>query len=256
MKFKILFLVLFSLLNLASCKDDNKKEVSIDTPKIKTQQEPEVNIDGLSSSSLWDGIRSESEFEDVFASYTENRFKEKKKAISMDGMSEYSMIINQDGLNLEKEITISIWYKPISFKGSGNDVVLYKASDDTKKAPFVQYFIGVSGNEYPSDKARGSFKFALSINGNYVSVKTTIDFWLPNTWYNLTGTYDGETIKFYVNGKLVNSRVVEGKIDIYDTNLFVGRKNEAAKFYTPGNYDNLRIYNRALTKEEIMLLAN
>lgn len=249
----ISFLLLAFLL-FSSCADDKKKQQENSTKEITKPEEPQVKIENQVYESLWDGIRNESEFEDIYASYTKNRFNQEKKALSMDGMSEYAMIVNQEGLNPKKEITVSFWYRPISFRGSGNDPLIIKAANDVKKKPFVQYMFSVTGNEY--SQSQGIFQFALTVDDNYHSLKTKNNIWTPNEWYNLTGSYDGELMKFYVNGVLQNSKKITGALSVFDTNLFVGRKNEVDKFYTPGNYDNLRIYNRALTKEEIMLLAN
>lgn len=257
--YKYLFLILFFL----SC--DNKKTLSDSNKPVMTIIEPEtktigsnidsLNIKGLQYHAFGDKARVFSELEDEFASYTTNRFGTKDSALSMDGLTQYVVIDNHDNINPKIEITVSLWYKPIAFRGSGNDVLVFKGADNPKDKPYVQYFLGVTGNEYPSEKARGSFKFALGINNKYISIKTPNDFWSPNKWYNITGTYNEKTLKLFVNGKLITSKAVQGGITIFDTDLFIGKHAQSPKLFTPGSYDDLKIYNRALTDEEVLLLS-
>ncbi len=245
------YLITLSVLVLFSCKNEDKKEV-VKTPNPEVK-EVKIDIDGLLYESSFDGVRKEGDYDFVTGTYTTNRLGMAKKALSMDGLSESVKVENHDNINPKKGITVSIWYKPISFKGSGNDPIVLKPSD-TDGAPFVQYLFGVTGNEYPSPKVKGTFKFALSINGEYVQLSTKKDIWSPDTWYNLTGTYDGERMQFFINGKLENARTItDGKLDVYKTDMLIGRSLDN-KTNTPGVYDNLKIYNRALTNEEVALL--
>jgi len=250
MKFKITLLLCILLIN--SCK--NKEEEKLKPVTIETQnEEPEIDIDGLVYHVKWDGVINEGDYEEVLGVYTDNRYKNPKKAISFDGLSEYTKIENHDVLNTKKEITISLWYKPISYRGTGNNPLLIKSSGNNKDA-LVQYSINATGNEHPSIKARGSFRFSLSIDGKYNSISTKPDFWTPGQWYNITGVYDGKHMKLFVNGKALNQRLVEGQLDVFESDIYIG-KDETGKFFTPGIYDDLRIYNRALTAKEILTLS-
>jgi hypothetical protein len=72
-----------------------------------------------------------------------------------------------------------------------------------------------------------------------------------NTWYYLTATYDGETLKAYKNGVLVTSNAApSGPPTTYSSPLTIGRHAASNQFFT-GMVDNVRIYNRALTQVEI-----
>jgi len=247
-------LIVFIVTAFFSCGDE-KKETKKETTENKVEAvENEIKIEGLSYELLFDGIKNEGDYDEVFGTYTENRLGNSKKAMSMDGLSEYVKVENHDSINPKKGLTLSLWYKPISFKGSGNDPLIIKPFSG-KGAPFAQYLLTVTGNEYT--KSQGVFNFGLSINGKYSSIKTPVGTWSPDNWYNITATYDGLVMKLYVNGELKNSRAVKGQLDVYNTDLFIG-KNEIKpnKFIsTPGIYDNFRIYNRALTSEEIAILS-
>lgn len=60
-------------------------------------------------------------------------------------------------------------------------------------------------------------------------------------------------MKFYVNGKLVSQRAVTGTLDVYDTSVFIG-KTPYKEYYTSGEFDDYRIFDRALTEEEVFTL--
>jgi len=242
-----IFLLLFS------CADKSQKKAEVKEVGQKKAEirEPIINIPNLIYESTWDGTKNEGEYQDVFAKYINNRFEIPKNAISMDGIEDYAMIDNHDKINPENEISISIWYKPISFRGKGNDPVVYKSTPENE-APFVQYFIGVTGNEYTSNQ--GSIKFALSINGKYQFIQTKSNILTPNNWHNITGTYDGKSMQLYLNGETVTNRPINGKLDVFNTDLYIG-KNNNNEINTPGSYDNLKIYNRALTKNEVLELS-
>ena len=235
-----------------SCKDQDKKETNNDPiPEIK---ETKIDIDGLVYEISFDGIRSEGDYDETVGTYVENRLGNTKKALSMDGLSQYVKVERHGNINTKEGITVSIWYKPISFKGSGNDPIVLKPNESNINS-LPQYTIGVTGNERSNEKVRASFRFGLNVDGKYRSIRTKADAWTPNNWYNIVGTYDGTSMKLYVNGDVLNNKTVKGKLENYNTDLFIGMHN-SNKYGTPGTYDNFSIYNRALTKTEIEKLAN
>jgi hypothetical protein len=72
-----------------------------------------------------------------------------------------------------------------------------------------------------------------------------------STWYHLAATFDGAALRAYVNGELVttNAKAV-GVPDTEPTTLKIGRHSALPQFFG-GTIDEVRIYNRALTQQEI-----
>ena len=80
--------------------------------------------------------------------------------------------------------------------------------------------------------------------------------WQQDTWYHLAATFDGSEAKIYVNGELNNSELyptatIRNSFD----DLYIGSKEAGGEFFN-GDVDELRIYNRALSGDEIQDLYN
>jgi len=59
-------------------------------------------------------------------------------------------------------------------------------------------------------------------------------------WYHLKGTYDGATMKLYVNGDLVASKGVTGSIHSSDRPFWVGEKGLGAEIKSVTVYDQVK----------------
>jgi len=68
-------------------------------------------------------------------------------------------------------------------------------------------------------------------------------------WYHLAGTYDGENLKIYVDGNLKKTQQATGCTGVNYT-TFIGY-NDIDNVYFDGTIDEVKVYNRALTQEEI-----
>ena len=78
-----------------------------------------------------------------------------------------------------------------------------------------------------------------------------------STWVHLAGTYDGMTEALYVNGELVMPKAVSGHFAPDTTGVILGGNmngsNVTEQF--PGWIDEITLYNRALSPDEIAQLA-
>ena len=71
-----------------------------------------------------------------------------------------------------------------------------------------------------------------------------------NTWTHLTATYDGATLRMFVNGVQASSRAVTGLTATTSGALRIGGNSVWGEYFR-GLIDEVRIYNRALTAAEI-----
>lgn len=165
-----------------------------------------------------------------------------------DGVDDYVRIVNSPGVNPINQITVAAWYNPRSFSGSGNDAIVDKGYV-SHTPPYYQYHLGVSGNQYHTSPA--AFSFSVATDGVLHGVLSSMNSWTPGNWYYVVGTYDGSTIKLFINGVLANSNAATGTITDYGKDLYIGRFGNF-DYHLPGLIDDVRIYNRALTDTEIL----
>jgi len=76
-----------------------------------------------------------------------------------------------------------------------------------------------------------------------------------NTWPHLAATYDGATMRLYVNGVQVSSRAQTGAIVTSTNPLQIGGDSIYGQYFT-GRIDEVRVYNRALNVAQIQSNMN
>ena len=83
----------------------------------------------------------------------------------------------------------------------------------------------------------------------------------PDTWYHVVGTFDDEALKVYLDGELVGEKPTpkNGPVMVWnDNNIEIGGRpdtNNGANLYK-GLLDELAVYDRALTAEEVETVMN
>lgn len=170
------------------------------------------------------------------AAYTTDKTGAANKAFSFSGSNYLSVapVSNFDNL---KSYSVSVWVKPsstateyyFSKASPGRDMIL--AIDNNGK--FDTHIVGATGGGYQwcEDPA------TLTIN----------------TWYHIVSVYDGTNLNLYKNGILVKS-IASYSPSWKATTLHIGALNGGYNF--TGALDELRVYGRAITPNEISVLYN
>ena len=76
-----------------------------------------------------------------------------------------------------------------------------------------------------------------------------------NAWTHVALTYDGATLRLYVNGTQVATPATTGAIQATDSPLWIGGNNPYGEYFQ-GLIDEVRVYNRALTQADIQADMN
>jgi len=164
----------------------------------------------------------------------------------LDGVNSAIEVPDAPALNPSNEVTVEAWYKPVSFIGNGNNSIVDKGYY-SHSFPYYQYHLGVTGDQFGLTPA--SFLFWVAPGAAFAI--TDPFFWTPGRWYHLVGTYDGTSVNLYVDGVLINSKATSGPMSDYGRPLVIGGFSNLSEF-TPGSIDEVSIYNRALSSNEIV----
>ncbi len=169
-------------------------------------------------------------------------------AADLDGIDDAFGVANADALNPKDAITVAAWWNAVDFVGVGNNGLVDKGFT-SHTAPHYQYHLWVTGTGYTPG---GQFGFSVALDG--ASVGTGGIEWTAGQLYHLVGTYDGSEVDLYVNGALEASRAASGSMTDYGQDLFIGtftNLHDQQAQYLPGAIDEVTIWDRALSADEI-----
>jgi glucose/arabinose dehydrogenase len=156
-------------------------------------------------------------------------------ALSFNGSSSWVTVPDSPSLDLTTGVTLEAWVNPVQTLWSWRTVIFKQTTDGMAYALYA-----ADGANRPTGQ--------VNIAGEQNAVTPTA---LPlNTWTHLATTYDGTTLRLYVNGTQVASKPQTGSATVSTGVLRIGRNsiwNEAFN----GLIDEVRIYNRALSAAEI-----
>jgi hypothetical protein len=182
------------------------------------------------------------------ATLTEDRFGDTNAAYDFDGESNFIEVLHSQTLTFENSISISIWLNSPDYSLNTNGLV--------ERVPLgKQRSPDGSGIELETLDSGGDCcgaQFYL-YNGSQIVEYTPIGAMPIDEWVHLTGTYDGGTLNLYQNGQLLGSSSGICDLSAISQNLFFGKEGSIGRFFK-GRIDDIAIYNRALTPEEVLQL--
>ena len=158
------------------------------------------------------------------------------KALSFNGTSARVNVNDSNSLDLTTAMTLEAWVNPASASSAFRTIILKE-----RTGQLVYALYSSTGNGRPDSEA--------TIGGSNRTLAATSA--LPTgTWTHLASTYDGATLRLYVNGIQVSQLAVSGSITTSTGALRIGGNAIWGEYFS-GLIDEVRIYNRALTAREI-----
>jgi len=169
------------------------------------------------------------------------------QAISFEDIGAYVVVPNSEDIKLLSTgtYTASAYVKPSNM--NNGDILFHGLGCST----WASWFLGIGGGEPDAPLVASNFVFAVrTSNGSaYTGVNAKAS---EGDWTHVAATYDGTTLKLYVDGEESDS--VETADLPWNSNeqLHIGGDPGCGgrSWYT-GLMDDVRIYNRALTADEI-----
>jgi Concanavalin A-like lectin/glucanases superfamily len=138
-------------------------------------------------------------------------------------------------LHLTTGMTLEAWLNPATV-GGWTEALGKETTDD------VVYSIYSS---QPANHATGYIR-----KGGVFSEAGATSALAVNTWTHVATTYDGATLRFFVNGTQVGSSPATGPIDGSSGVFRIGGNSIFGEYFN-GLIDEVRVYNRALSSTEI-----
>ncbi len=176
------------------------------------------------------------------AAWTNGASGKVNSSLNFDGTDDYVDVGDVD-LVKDNDFTISLWTKINNFTyytGVGKGVY----TDGQK-----QYQVGFGTNGVP---------WVVLNNGTNKGVLTFGNALNTNTWYHLTYVFDRDNLcKVYVNGIFWGqASMTNYQGDLSNSNNLLIGKYQSINTYTNGQIDDVRIYNYALTSEQVKTIYN
>ena len=142
-------------------------------------------------------------------------------------------IADASALDLTAEMTLEAWVNPSALTGWRTILIKETASD-------LAYAL------YASDGSRPALVSNVS-QKEYGFGSTALPL---NTWSHVAGTYDGITLRLFVNGAQAGSVSASGPVETSTAPLRLGGNNVWGEYFA-GLMDEVRVYNRALSIDDI-----
>ena len=165
-------------------------------------------------------------------------------ALDFDGVDDYVEVNDDSSLRFScsDSFSISFWVKLFD-----DGFILSKMRTSQRR--------GVFGYQIRWEPSRFSFNLESSFVKN-VNLFTPENSAPAGSWYYVATVYDNRDMKIYLNGKLANSGTfdLDTGSTIPDKNLAIGARSYDSTItrYLNGQIDEVAIYNRALSAEEIV----
>ena len=166
------------------------------------------------------------------------------QALQFDGISTYVDCGSGASLNVTGGVTITAW---IRMDFTAGDRKIAGNQDGTTGG----YKFGI----YTSNKVE--FEIRTSTNAGTLSRNATGGTALQQgVWYHVAGVYSqGQYIRTYVYGNLDREMLTTAVLGASTGTFKIGREPFSANYYWSGPMDDVAVYNRALSPEEILWLA-
>ena len=153
---------------------------------------------------------------------------DKVSALQFNGIDNHVVSATHGLPTGNKPRTMSVWVKT----NGGNAIIIGYGKPD--QSQYSGLYLGGDG------------VFVMGFWSNDCASGIVVN---DGRWHHLIGTFDGETVKTYVDGKAGNTRQTTAET-VVGTSLYIGQSGNSGAWFK-GLINEVAIYDRALTEDEI-----
>jgi len=173
---------------------------------------------------------------------TTDRYEKIGGAMSFNGTSDY-VLINDVVTTNPTSFTIAAWIKKDG-NGAVYECVLHQGSDTS--IGNSSFWLGLDASDYFT--ATIGARTGVGWSAGILTEKPVI-----GEWNHLLASWDGSVVRVYLNGVFKKQYNLASYSNI-STPVRLGASSNGSTYQFNGSIDDVRIYNRAFSDEEVMLL--
>ena len=156
------------------------------------------------------------------------------RALSFDGSNDLVTVADAAALHLTSGITLETWVNPSRLTG-------------WRTAVLKEQSAGLAWSLYANTDTNRPSAHVFTTAESEIRGSATLPL---GAWSHLAMTYEGTTLRLYVNGTLVGTRAATGALASTTQPLRFGGNGVWSEWFE-GSMDEIRIYGRALSAAEI-----
>ena len=160
-------------------------------------------------------------------------------SLEFDGVNDY-VSITYPVFTSPTALTIGGWFRKVS-GGANYETVLHQSTDTSIGGSAYWFGVDLNDNITATIGARTGVGWSAGQTNIVVSY---------DKWYSVFASWDGSSVKVYVNGELIKSYSLSTYTDP-GTVTRIGASGDASGYLFSGYVGPTFIYNRALTPQEI-----
>ncbi|PQJ80732.1 FG-GAP-like repeat-containing protein [Polaribacter porphyrae] len=159
-------------------------------------------------------------------------------ALHFDKSNDYITIPDNAAFDFSNGFSIEAWVRVTSF--SGNPVIFSQYASNQKAFATIV-------------KTDGSIENTISTDGSSDTYYTTANKITPHIWQHVAFTYDGTTMKFYINGTEagIDGSVTGSTGTVFNSTAPIELGARNGSLFYGGDMDEVRIWTKTLTNTEI-----
>ena len=165
-------------------------------------------------------------------------------ALVVNGTNQYASALDNATLDLTTGITMAAWIRPEQF--ATQDIIKKAINGGTNG---YELSLSAPSSSWPQ---KVFFRLNQQTNGDTYRINSTTLYPIDgSTWMHVAATYDGATMRLYINGTLEGSLAMPPPIATNANPLGIGAQSDGARPFK-GRLDDVRLYGRALSDAEIV----